>query len=72
MLSLANVIIIDPTGMDLVSQATISWGMVVMITTQTKDGLYPYQHLGDVIYFFAIKVFGCFHQQTNDVLTWCG
>jgi hypothetical protein len=47
--------------------------MVVMITTQTKDGLYLYQHLGDVFFLFAIKVFGCFHQQTNNYfLTMCG
>jgi hypothetical protein len=50
MFSLANVIIIDPTWMDLVSQATISRGMVVKIMTQTNDGLYPYQHLKDVFF----------------------
>jgi hypothetical protein len=38
--TLVDVVITDPTRVDLVSRATLSHGVAVTIATQTKDGLY--------------------------------
>jgi hypothetical protein len=40
---LVNVVIANPTQIDLVSQATLSHGVVMTIVIQAKDGLYRNQ-----------------------------
>jgi hypothetical protein len=53
--------------MDLVSQAIISWGMVVTIVTRAKERLYHDWHLMDVSILLVTKVFGCLHQYVDDI-----
>jgi len=59
---LADVVIVDPTWIDLVSQATFSCGVVTRVTTWVKDGFYCDQFLEDMFFPLVIKVFGFLHQ----------
>jgi uncharacterized protein (DUF2062 family) len=38
--TLVDVVIVNPIRIDLVSWATFSHGVAMMVVTQTKDGLY--------------------------------
>jgi hypothetical protein len=60
--TLANVVIADPTQVDLVSHATPSSRVAMTVTIQTKEGLYYDQHPKDMFFPLAIEVFGCIHQ----------
>ncbi len=73
---LVNVIITNPTWIDLVSWGVLSRGVVATIMTQTKDGFYRDQFLMDIFLPLAIEVFEFLHQQEDgffiDVPTWHG
>ncbi len=64
--ALVNVVIANSTRIDLVSQATLSHGVVVTITIQAKDGLYrdqfPTTCFSLSLWKFQLEVFGCLHQ----------
>jgi len=64
--TLANVVIINPTRVDLVLQATFSYGVVMTITTQVKDGFYCNRFLTYMFIPLVIKVFKCLHQQVDE------
>jgi hypothetical protein len=59
---LVNVIIADPTQVDLVSQATLCHGVVAAMVAQVKEGIYYNHYPLNVFFLLVIKVFGCFHQ----------
>ncbi len=59
--TLSNVIIIEPTRIDLVSQATISHGIEMTIMIQTKDDLYHNQFPMDMFFSLVEEVFECLH-----------
>ncbi len=60
-LHIGDVIIIDPTQANLVSQVVFSHGVTTTMVTQVKEGLYCDYYLTDVFFFLAIEVFECFH-----------
>jgi hypothetical protein len=74
---LTNAVIVDSTQIDLVSQATLYHGIVVIVATQVKDGLYHDWFLMIMFIPFVIEVFRCLHQSrwTNfciNMPTWRG
>jgi hypothetical protein len=72
--TLVNVIIVDPIRTNLVSWVVLSHGVVATVVAQMKEGLYHNRYLVNMFLPLAIEVFGCFHQQSNNlfinVLTW--
>ncbi len=68
---LIDVIIVDPTWIDLVPRTTISEGVVGTIVTQTEDKLYHDRHPKDMFLPFVVEIFDYLHQQTNDLIHWC-
>ncbi len=58
---LADVIIVDPTRVELVSQVTFSCGVVAIVVVWAKDGLYCNLFLMDMFFLVVIKVFECLH-----------
>lgn len=50
---------------------TISCGVVVIVTTQAKEGLYYDCYPMDMFIPLAIEVFGCHYQQFNNFLHQC-
>ncbi len=69
--TLANVIIINPTQVDLVSQTTSFHRVVTKMVTQAKEGFYHNQHPINTFFSLTIEVFGCIHQQAYDFLHRC-
>lgn len=73
--TLDNVIIVDPIRTNLVSWVVLSHGVVVAMAAQVKEGLYRNHYPVNMFLPLTIEVFGCFHQQSNNlfisVLTWC-
>jgi hypothetical protein len=59
--TLANIIIIDPTRVDLVSWTIIFCGGIMTIVVQMKDGLYHDQFPINMFFPLDMKVFGCLH-----------
>lgn len=60
--TLVDMVIVDPTQVDLVFQVVSSHEVAAMTITQAKGELYHDQHLIDTFLPLAIKVFGCLHQ----------
>jgi hypothetical protein len=69
--TLANVVIIDPIQIDLVSLVVFSHGVVATIIIQGKDGLYCDWFPADMFSPLAIKVFGFLHQQAHGFFHRC-
>ncbi len=57
--TLANVVIVDPILIYLVSWVFFSCGVVAIIVVQAKDRLYYNRFQIDMFLPLAIKVFGC-------------
>jgi hypothetical protein len=57
--TLIDIIIIDPTWMNLLPQSYATKGFVASNTTQTKNRNYRDQHPIDQFLLLAIEVFGC-------------
>jgi hypothetical protein len=57
--TLAKVIIVDPTRVDLVSQIASFHGVVATMATQAKEGLYHDRHPTYTFLPLTIKVFVC-------------
>jgi hypothetical protein len=66
--TLANVVIVDATHANIVSQAISSWGVDMTIVVKAKVVSYYYQHLEDDFVLLAIKIFGCLQQHVDDFL----
>jgi hypothetical protein len=66
--TLVDVVIINPTRVDLVLQAAFSRGVVMKIIAQVKDGLYCNRFLTYMFFPLVIKVFRCLHQQLDEFL----
>ncbi len=69
--TLTNVVIANTTQVDLVLQATLSYGVDATIEAQTKEGPYHDWFPIDMFIPIAIEVFGCLHQQANEFLRQC-
>ncbi len=67
--NLSYVIIVDPTHANFVLQASF-WGVAATIAIQTRLWHRNWHHEDDFI-ALAVKISGCLHQQTNDLLHWC-
>jgi hypothetical protein len=67
--TLADIVIVDPTHADLVSQATFSQGMVVTIVAQANIMSYCNRHPKDDFIPLTIKIFGCLHQLGERLLS---
>jgi hypothetical protein len=66
--TLVNMVIDDPTLVDLVSQIVSSREVATTMIAYTKEGLYHNRHPINKFLPLVIKVFGCLHQQANDFL----
>jgi hypothetical protein len=66
--TLADVVIINLTQVDLVLQVDFSCGVVMTIIAQVKDGLYCNQFLTYMFLPLVTKVFKCLHQQVDEFL----
>jgi hypothetical protein len=60
--TLVNVIIANPTWIDLVSWAVFFHEVTTIIATQAKNGLYHNQFPMDMFIFLVVEVFRCLHQ----------
>jgi hypothetical protein len=69
--TLANIIIVDPTHVNLISQVAYSWGMVITIATQAKFVSHWDRHPKDDFIPIAIEIFICLYQQADDFLHQC-
>jgi hypothetical protein len=69
--TLAYVVIVNPTRVDLVSQTTSLDKVVAKMVTQAKEGFYHDHHPINTFFPLAIEVFECIHQQAYDFLHIC-
>jgi hypothetical protein len=69
--TLTNLVIIDPTWIDLVSWATLSHGVATIVIARVKDGLYHDQFSMYMFFPLAIEVFRFLHQQLDAFFHWC-
>jgi hypothetical protein len=70
-LHIGDVIIVDPTQANLVSQVVFSHGVTKTMGTQVKEGLYHDCYLVNVFLLLAIEVFRCLHLQSNSFFHRC-
>jgi hypothetical protein len=59
--TLVDVVIVDPTQVDLISWATISCGVATLVVTQANDGFYWDRFSTDIFFPLVVKVFRCLH-----------
>jgi hypothetical protein len=59
---LIDVIIVNPTQVDLISLVVLSHGVVVIVVSQAKDGFYYDRFLVDLLFPLVVEIFGCLHQ----------
>jgi hypothetical protein len=62
---LINIVIVDPTQMDLLPQSCATQRFVTFDVTQAKERNYRNQHPIDQFFLSIIKVFGCLHKQID-------
>jgi hypothetical protein len=70
--TLANVVIVDPTQMDLLPQFFTIQGFVVSNAVQTKERSYHNRHPINQFFPIVIEVFGCLHEHVDMFLHDCG
>ncbi len=63
--TLAEVVIIDPTRVDLVSWVTLYHAVMTTIVAEAKDGIYLDCFPTDMSFPLVVEVIGCLHQQMN-------
>jgi hypothetical protein len=68
---LIDVVITNPIQANLVSWATFSYGVVVAMVAQMKEGFSCNYYPTKEFLFFAIEVFGCLHQLSKNFLHQC-
>jgi len=59
--TLIDIVIVDPTQVDLVSWTIFFHGVTMTITTQVTNGFYHDQFLTNMFFLLVMKVFGCLH-----------
>ncbi len=59
--TLVEVVMIDMSQIDMVSQVAYFWGVVTIIAALTKDGLYHDRFPMDMFLRLAVEVFECLH-----------
>jgi hypothetical protein len=59
--TLVDVVIINPTRIDLVLRVVFFHGVVAIVAALAKDDLYCNRFLVDMFFPLAIKVFECLH-----------
>ncbi len=69
--TLANVVIVNPTQINLVWQTASSSRVAMAMVLHAKKRFYHSRHLSGSIFPLAIEVFGCLHQQANKFLCQC-
>jgi hypothetical protein len=69
--TLADVIIVDPTRVNLLHRSCVTQGFVASHTTQAKEKNYHNWHLTNQYLPLAIETFGCLHKHTNVFLHNC-
>jgi hypothetical protein len=57
--TLANVVIANPTQVDLVSRAVISCEVIVTVATQVKDDFYCDRCMTNMFFPLVVEVFEC-------------
>ncbi len=63
---LADIIIINPTSVNLVLWASLSCKVIAIVTTQAKIILCHDQFLMDMFLPLVVEDFGCLHQEEAD------
>ncbi len=63
--TLTNVVIIDPTQVDLLPQSCAIQGFAAFDVVQVKEKSYHDQHSTDQFLPLAIEVFGCLHKHVD-------
>ncbi len=69
--TLVNVVITDPTNVDLLLQSCTTQGILASDMTQAKERSYHDQHHIDQFLLLAIEIFGCLHKQAYVFLHHC-
>jgi hypothetical protein len=60
--TLVDVVIVDPTWMDLLPWSCATQGFVAFDVAQAKKQSYCDQHLADQFLPLVVEVFGCVHK----------
>jgi hypothetical protein len=63
--TLANVVIIDPTRVDLLPRSCVIQRFVASDAVQAKEKSYHNQHSTDQFLLLVIEVFGCLHKHVD-------
>jgi len=63
--TLPNLVIVNPTWMNLFCQSCITWGFVASKVAQAKKKRYCNRDPIDHFFFLAIEVFGCLNKQDD-------
>ncbi len=63
---LADIIIINPTSVNLVLRASLSCKVIAIVTTQAKNIFCRDQFLMDMFLPLVVEDFGCLHQEEVD------
>jgi hypothetical protein len=69
--TLVNVVVIDPTHVDLLPRSCTTQGILASNVIQAKERSYHDQHLIDLFVPLAIEIFGCLHKQAYAFLHHC-
>ncbi len=69
--TLANIVITNPTWMDLLSQSCATLRFAIFYVVQTKEFFYHNQHPINQFLPLTIEIFGCLHKHVNMFLHNC-
>jgi hypothetical protein len=69
--TLVNIVIVDPTWMDLLPWTYATQGFATSNATQAKKWRYHNQHLINQFLLLTMEVFGCLHKQVDVFLHNC-
>jgi hypothetical protein len=69
--TLANIVIVDPTQVDLLHWFCAIQGFATSDAIQAKERSYCNQHLTDQFFPLTIEVFGCLHKHADVFLHDC-
>jgi len=69
--TLLDVVIVNPTQVDLMSWVAFSCGVATTIAIEAKNGFYYDRFLSNMFLPSIIKILRCLHQQTNKYFHQC-
>jgi hypothetical protein len=69
--TLANVVIVDPTQMNLLPRSYTTQGFVASDAVEAKERSYCNRHLTNQFFPLVIEIFGCLHKHANMFLHDC-